>query len=379
MTNQKPSSPELSTVPPSAVPPSRPARRRSAYGGRTTRCLASLRTGIIPLFTTALLLPLAFFGCEKPKPPPPPPPPKRAAAPPPPEKVVINGILQTLKPDARVQFPQDVAPTDETLARAVITFADALARGDADKIRPMLDPAGKTTLDTLVKNGGWGSSTGKAIEAVRVSSLAQGDQSTLVLAVQEPGVAYPLAWTIGNTSGSIVFTAAPAPNVTRSRASDFDDPSSLSEDASGAAAPEAPVMSLTKQVAAIFKRSCVECHGPEKHKGDLRLDNLSKLAAGTKDFPSAAALGAEILRRIALPEGDEDAMPKKGARLSTADIETLTKWMLSLATAATGTEGAGTPGTAPGKEAPPGTKKRNTPHGPVNVPSGPQPEQKPGG
>src|SRR4051812_11902011 len=88
------------------------------------------RLPVLLLVWSALLTPCAVLsmslvsGCSKPPPPPPPPPPRRAAAPPPPEKVAVDGILQTMRVDARVQFPQGAAPTDESLARAVISFAD---------------------------------------------------------------------------------------------------------------------------------------------------------------------------------------------------------------------------------------------------------------
>src|ERR1043165_4813561 len=109
-----------------------------------------------------LLAPLGagalFAGCEKKAPPPPPPPPP-APRPKPPEPVAVDVLLQSMKADARVQFPAASAPTDEGMARAVITFADAFARGDADKLRPLLDPIGKQVLDQLTASGEWDDST----------------------------------------------------------------------------------------------------------------------------------------------------------------------------------------------------------------------------
>jgi hypothetical protein len=135
-----------------------------------------------------------------------------------------------------VQFPEASAPTDESLARAVINFADALAKGDADKLRPMLDPVGKQVLDQLTASGDWDESTGKSIEAVRVSKLSGSDPASLRLAIQEPGSAYALAWSVRSNEGAFIFAGAPIPNVTFPRASDFDN-SPLSV---GAAPPAAP-------------------------------------------------------------------------------------------------------------------------------------------
>ncbi len=170
----------------------------------------------------AVLAGAALPACEKPAPPPPPPP-KRTEAPPPPEPVRADALLQTMKADARVQFPQSAAPTDETVARAVIAFADALARGDSDKFRTMLDPGGQAVLDKLVANGEWDDSTGKAIEAVRVSKVSgSASGGTLTLALQEARGAYPLQWAYATAAGAVVFTGLQSPNVVRPRASEFD-------------------------------------------------------------------------------------------------------------------------------------------------------------
>lgn len=50
----------------------------------------------------------------------------------------------------------------------------------------------------------------------------------------------------------------------------------------------------------VFAARCVSCHGPDKQKGDLRLD-----VADT-------AMGPEIVRRLRLPLDDEDHMPPEG-------------------------------------------------------------------
>lgn len=165
-----------------------------------------------------------FAGCKK-EPPPPPPAPPPAPRPRPPEPVAVSTLLQTMKADARVQFPDANAPTDEGLARAIIGFADAFAKGNADKLRPMLDPLGKQVLDQLTSSGQWDESTGKAIEAVRVSKLSGSDPASLCLAIQEPGTAYALAWTVRSADGAYVFAGAPIPNITFPRASDFDNAS----------------------------------------------------------------------------------------------------------------------------------------------------------
>lgn len=90
--------------------------------------------------------------------------------PPPPEKIEVATLVQQLKADKRVQFPEAVAPTDEWAARAVIQFADGLARGDAEMLRPMMDANAREILEMLEASGQWEDAT-KRIEAVRVVEL----------------------------------------------------------------------------------------------------------------------------------------------------------------------------------------------------------------
>ncbi|GEM_PF-1878072 len=159
-------------------------------------------------------------GCEKKKVAPPPAPPPPPPPPPAPEPIKVDGLMQAMKADARVQFPAANAPTDERLARAVIELADALARGDAKKFESMIDAAGKGVLSELQASGAWEESTGKKIEAVRVAKLSSGGD--LVLAVQEVGSAYPLAWKANTTGPAVVFSAVPTRNLILARASEFD-------------------------------------------------------------------------------------------------------------------------------------------------------------
>ncbi len=77
---------------------------------------------------------------------------------------------------------------------------------------------------------------------------------------------------------------------------------------------------FSKDVYPVLQRACFECHGPEKHKGNLRLDTAS---------PQHLKIGTDLLRRVALPKEDKDAMPKRGDRLTTAEIDHLRDWISS--------------------------------------------------
>ena len=75
---------------------------------------------------------------------------------------------------------------------------------------------------------------------------------------------------------------------------------------------------FSRDVYPILQRACFECHGPEHHKADLRLDTAS---------PQHLKIGPDLLRRVALPKEDKDAMPKRGDRLTAAEISHLRDWI----------------------------------------------------
>jgi mono/diheme cytochrome c family protein/YHS domain-containing protein len=86
-----------------------------------------------------------------------------------------------------------------------------------------------------------------------------------------------------------------------------------------------------RDIAPLLQDRCVECHGPEKQKGDLRLDRKEHLF--TEDRESWVVQPgkpdeSELLRRIQLPADDEDVMPNKGELLRPAQIEQLRQWVV---------------------------------------------------
>ena len=164
-------------------------------------------------------------GCEKKKPPPvveaPPPPP-----PPIPEPVQVDPIMAGMAPSAKVQFPQTAAPHSEGLAKAVIAFADALAKGDATKFGAMLQPSAKGLLAQLEGDGRWADATAK-LEAVRIVLVE--DQvnpdavaAAVYFATQTPEGADVMGWSAMKVGDQWTFTGAPASSLTKRRASEWD-------------------------------------------------------------------------------------------------------------------------------------------------------------
>lgn len=87
-----------------------------------------------------------------------------------------------------------------------------------------------------------------------------------------------------------------------------------------------------RQVQPILERSCVQCHGPEKQKGKLRLDSGEALQKGGENGPPITPGKPEesdFYHRVTLDSGHEDVMPPKGKaeHLSAAETEVLKRWI----------------------------------------------------
>ena len=87
---------------------------------------------------------------------------------------------------------------------------------------------------------------------------------------------------------------------------------------------------LNVKVRAIFAHNCYKCHGPEKIKGDLRLDRRDMIFKGGENGPVVIPgdpAASDLYRRITLPSNHEDAMPSKGKKLSDDDIAVINFWI----------------------------------------------------
>src|SRR6185503_11377908 len=72
----------------------------------------------------------------------------------------------------------------------------------------------------------------------------------------------------------------------------------------------------------ILKEHCMECHGPEKQKGKLRIDSLELLIQGGENGPAVVAGAPKkspLLARMLLPASDDDHMPPEGKPTPPAD------------------------------------------------------------
>ncbi|HKV76931.1 MAG TPA: c-type cytochrome domain-containing protein [Candidatus Sulfotelmatobacter sp.] len=85
------------------------------------------------------------------------------------------------------------------------------------------------------------------------------------------------------------------------------------------------------RVEPIFAARCVSCHGPDKHKANLRLDTFKGVMRGGKDGPVVQAgntQGSDLLRRVTLPANHDDFMPKGGKKaLSSGEVKLIELWI----------------------------------------------------
>jgi mono/diheme cytochrome c family protein/uncharacterized membrane protein len=98
----------------------------------------------------------------------------------------------------------------------------------------------------------------------------------------------------------------------------------------------ASVAFFVSRVEPIFDDKCVQCHGPEKKKGKLRLDTFDYVMQGGKDgavVKSGDPKSSELYRRIMLPRDSKDAMPAEGKPgLTDAELKVIEFWIASGAT-----------------------------------------------
>jgi uncharacterized membrane protein len=83
----------------------------------------------------------------------------------------------------------------------------------------------------------------------------------------------------------------------------------------------------------ILQSKCYSCHGPNKQKGKLRLDEQAFIEKGGEEgkvIIAGSAGESELIKRILLPNDNEDHMPpKEKAQLTKEQIELLNWWVNS--------------------------------------------------
>lgn len=79
----------------------------------------------------------------------------------------------------------------------------------------------------------------------------------------------------------------------------------------------------------LFQRHCLECHGPTKQKGGLRLDTREGVFADPATVVPGNPGGSELFRRVTLPRTHDEIMPNRGEPLSRSETTRLRSWIES--------------------------------------------------
>jgi MYXO-CTERM domain-containing protein len=95
--------------------------------------------------------------------------------------------------------------------------------------------------------------------------------------------------------------------------------------------PGAEPLVFANTVMPLLQRQCVECHGPDKAKGGLRLDSLAAIMKGGDDGPAVEpghGADSSLVKRMLLPASDDDHMPPAEKPQPTpGEIELLRWWI----------------------------------------------------
>ena len=91
--------------------------------------------------------------------------------------------------------------------------------------------------------------------------------------------------------------------------------------------PEAKTIDFATQIKPIFAARCYECHGPEMHKGKLRLDQGSSVFEKEGLIKPGAPNESLLFKLISLPPDDDDIMPAEGDPLTKDQIQLIHDWI----------------------------------------------------
>jgi hypothetical protein len=144
-------------------------------------------------------------------PPPPPPPP---AEPPKPSVTPVEQLMVDLNIDPKVVLPEERAPDNDVDRTAVLVFFDAIARGNAEALKPMMPLTDQLELTALIESGEW-QKTASKIQSVEIQTGTY-EENKCALAVIEVGnganmTFQPQLWYYHTEEDQPQFEAAPTP------------------------------------------------------------------------------------------------------------------------------------------------------------------------
>ncbi|HZW08382.1 MAG TPA: c-type cytochrome domain-containing protein [Phycisphaerales bacterium] len=226
-----------------------------------------------------------------------------------------------------------VKPSGAAVACVVVGTLGAAAAAWFGWINADLEPHGRGVAD-LVEVHRWLGITTVALAGVALvaAAIAATGKARVMTAIYR--VALVLAAGVvavaGHWGGSIVYGEDYLVEVL------FPRPASApSEGAAPAAPPDsgAHAVDFASQIAPIFAEHCIDCHGPDKGKGNLRLHAreyvFDRRDADEQVIVPGDAFASELYFRISLPPDDEDAMPPEGKAepLTPGEVALIAAWI----------------------------------------------------
>ena len=91
----------------------------------------------------------------------------------------------------------------------------------------------------------------------------------------------------------------------------------------------APAAEFERDILPLLQQHCVECHGPKKQKGELRLDAKTFALKGGHEGPAFVAgdpAKSPLFQRITSTD-EEERMPAKADPLSAGEIALVKAWI----------------------------------------------------
>jgi hypothetical protein len=92
----------------------------------------------------------------------------------------------------------------------------------------------------------------------------------------------------------------------------------------------AKAVSFKSDIQPLLETSCLQCHGKGKNKGGFSVETRESLLKGGDSGP-AVVVGKSgeslLIRLVSAPAGSDEAMPKKGSRLTPQQIGMLRNWI----------------------------------------------------
>lgn len=240
---------------------------------------------------------------------------------------------------SRLRRKPGPSPTALTcLALGVISAACAIASGLANE---EYESHGKALAAAIDQHQLWGIITGSVGAAALVLGLLSHAWNrkalrwTYFIALLGAGA---LTAATGHMGGSLVYgedylTSVIWPSeISQTTPAPATNTPPTTEDAGNAADQSTTDAGVYYEpdIRAIIAARCENCHGPSKQRGGLRLDHYAGLFGDDETLWVVQPFEperSEMLRRVSLPDGDDDAMPPKGDRLSAEQIGLIKQWI----------------------------------------------------